>query len=449
MTGRILVADATATNRILLSAALEPGRYRVEQAASLDELRRCLRREPADLVIADAALMTGASATQVAGLAAPVLVLAQQAAQVAPMLALGVEEILCRPVSPTHLLARIRAILREHRALGELRRRGRTAQTGFAEAPPTFASPGRVAMVGTPGGDLASLPARRVEAGELLSRVVGSFDVVVVVIPGDGPEASLTLIAELRCQAVSQSAEVVAICPPDRPDIVAQALDLGAAETIATPTGFAEAQLRILRRVTRKREADHLRKSIDTDLRLARFDPLTGLLNRREAERRLALPSPGGFALVIADIDRFKRVNDALGHATGDTALKAVAKAMTGGLPDTGFVSRIGGDEFLIRLDCGRAEALVATVETLRRHIAGVTAGDGDAVTRMPVSVSLGAALAAPGETPDDVWKRADAALYRAKRRGRNRVEFDFDAGPGDRQGRRGGRLTEASSRSA
>ena len=155
-------------------------------------------------------------------------------------------------------------------------------------------------------------------------------------------------------------------------------------------------------------------------------DPLTGAANRAhlthllECEIDLVRRHGGTLALLMIDVDRFKHFNDRFGHPAGDRCLSAIAACVSQRIRRSDLLSRYGGEEFCVLLprtgEGGArrlAEGIRAAVDALR-----VPAGDG----RARVSVSLGVAAFAPGDRPSSLIARADAALYRAKRSGRNRV---------------------------
>lgn len=157
---------------------------------------------------------------------------------------------------------------------------------------------------------------------------------------------------------------------------------------------------------------------------LASRDPLTGVGNRRVMERLLAdglrrhARSRTGFAAVLVDLDRFKRVNDSHGHPAGDRVLRAVAATLDGAAP--GQVVRFGGEEFLALVPVVDAGEAVRIAETLRRLVAAVRVPSG--AQRLSVTASIGVAVLAGGDTADTLLERADRALLAAKARGRNRV---------------------------
>lgn len=159
--------------------------------------------------------------------------------------------------------------------------------------------------------------------------------------------------------------------------------------------------------------------------RLAMTDDLTGLPNRRgildALERGLAAHREDGRPLAIAvfDIDHFKRINDAHGHHGGDRVLEAVAAVARARTPQGGSVGRLGGEEFLMVLPGVAAEEAHDVAETLRRAVAADAGPGGE----RRVTISLGVAAVQPGESSEALLRRADDALYRAKREGRDRTE--------------------------
>lgn len=159
----------------------------------------------------------------------------------------------------------------------------------------------------------------------------------------------------------------------------------------------------------------------------SRTDPLTGLLNRRgllEAGdgavvrgRRSGRP----LAIVLADLDHFKRVNDALGHAAGDVVLKAVAAAIRASLRGQDVAARWGGEEFILLLPDTDRPGAQQVAETVRRVVAALPIAHQGG--RVDVTLSAGTAEHCSGANLEETIARADAALFHAKQEGRNRVE--------------------------
>ena len=170
-------------------------------------------------------------------------------------------------------------------------------------------------------------------------------------------------------------------------------------------------------------------------MRLATTDPLTGLPNRRGFIERAqaAMQGAGGrFAVCVADLDRFKLLNDTFGHATGDEALKAFATAVAPRLSPGDAIGRLGGEEFAILFSGVSPDEAVARADALRAAVEGIRlpppTPDGDGIA---FTVSIGvAAPRAPDDALGALLDRADRALYRAKAGGRNRVVRADAEGP-------------------
>ncbi len=162
---------------------------------------------------------------------------------------------------------------------------------------------------------------------------------------------------------------------------------------------------------------------------LARRDALTGLPNRRALDERLAEECRRAdrqgqpLAVVLGDVDHFKRLNDALGHPAGDRALAAVAAALRAAARATDVVARYGGEEFCVLLPGADVAAAVTAAERLRAAVAAAEFPD------RPVTASFGVAGWRPGDphppSPAALLAAADRAMYRAKANGRDRVEAD------------------------
>ena len=160
---------------------------------------------------------------------------------------------------------------------------------------------------------------------------------------------------------------------------------------------------------------------------LATTDTLTGLANRRSAnahiDRLWADPAvaQAGIAFIMADIDHFKRLNDTLGHAAGDDCIRRVATAMRESVrAGSDIVSRYGGEEFLVVLRDATPALATGIAERMRCEVEKLAIPGG--VPGVPVTISLGIAIARNGVGVERVAKWADDALYEAKRQGRNRV---------------------------
>jgi diguanylate cyclase (GGDEF)-like protein len=162
---------------------------------------------------------------------------------------------------------------------------------------------------------------------------------------------------------------------------------------------------------------------------LAMTDELTGVPNRRAVlgrlEPLLRRDDTQPCAILIIDIDYFKAINDQLGHSTGDEVLKVVAATVRTGVPEPAFFGRLGGEEFLIVLPGTRLAEARVEAERFRERIAAIDTSRWFDDKRC-ITCSIGASVAVPGrDTPSTMLQRADAALYSAKRGGRNCVRTE------------------------
>jgi len=162
---------------------------------------------------------------------------------------------------------------------------------------------------------------------------------------------------------------------------------------------------------------------------LALLDPLTGLGNRRYCDMALLdriteLERYGWpFGLLFMDLDNFKTINDTFGHETGDEVLRVVSKTLLTSTRSNDFIGRWGGEEFLVLLSNLTRERLLELANRFRGLVSRSSFQRGGITIQ--VTVSIGATLAQPGESPQALMKRADDLMYRSKSLGRNRVTMD------------------------
>lgn len=193
-------------------------------------------------------------------------------------------------------------------------------------------------------------------------------------------------------------------------------------EVLQLNTELAEAQRGLIR------QNQTLQRSNQLILDTSRTDPLTGIANRRRFDERLLEEldrchrTGGGLSLALADVDHFKQVNDDFGHLAGDAVLKALALAMRAGTRPYDLVARWGGEEFIILLPDTEPERAVEVADRIRLAFSGGTVPE----VNRSVTVSFGIAAARPRDSAETLLARADAALYRAKEDGRNRVRTEI-----------------------
>jgi diguanylate cyclase len=212
-----------------------------------------------------------------------------------------------------------------------------------------------------------------------------------------------------------------------RPD-AADSIHTVLAELLTETQKMSAVNLTLSRQLdTRAQEVQSLTQRLERAEAEALNDPLTGLLNRRGFEHAFAdLPAPDslkGTSLLIADIDRFKEINDTHGHPVGDQVLRGVAQVLRARIKGADIAARLGGDEFAILLPNTGMQGAIALAEQIRSALlhARLRRVNSDQEIGQ-VSVSVGVAHLNDAGSLDRLLQSADAALYIAKREGRNRV---------------------------
>ncbi|MGI3166212.1 diguanylate cyclase [Pseudooceanicola sp. 200-1SW] len=455
MPGRILILDNDMPRRITLAARLAGAFYDIRLAEGLDEaLAQAADWGPGMVLVADD--LARAPATGVLrrlratpGLAeAALLVVTAPGAQTgrSDLLVAGADDVIARSEPQEVFQARLRSHERAREVMDTLRPRDSALQlpglSGLAEDRSRFRAPTRVSLL-APDADcarawriaLGGAPDLRVHVSDL-SAAPGPGDtdpgdpaglLMLGLLPGDEARC-LRLLARLKSQGDQRDREVLLFAPGARPRVQVQGFEIGAGAVMTGPFDAAEivARLRLLRaRLLRRRK---LRRALNEGMRASITDPLTGLYNRRYAlpllaqitRRGAALAEP--FAVMVADLDHFKRVNDRHGHAAGDLALQTVAEVMRTNLRQDDVLARIGGEEFLAILPGIAPDDALASAERLRRRVAAspVPLPQGAPI---PLSISVGLTLGRAGRrSPEALLADADRALYAAKNAGRDRV---------------------------
>ena len=459
MSGKVLILDPVATNRIVLKVKLSATFYEVSLAQSSKEALALVAADAPDLVLVSGQLddmplpgVLNALKNRAKG-DPPMVVFLLRADATDTRLALlraGADDVLDTPGSDTVLLARLRNLLQQRNAAWDMHLRADTAAAlGFADTPARFDHPGRVAV-------LVDDPARSVKLCRDLARLTGhrcislecraprgvldlsfSPDVILMEMSGEVGETGLHLMAELRTNPKTRRARILArVNTASHPDLIAIALDMGANDATAEDTDIAELALRLSRQIDHKRADDRLRDSMKTGLRAAVIDPLTGLHNRRYALAHLkrqitsATRENRNLAVMVADLDFFKSVNDSHGHAAGDMVLARVAALLrAAGGPDD-LIARIGGEEFLISIPGASRTQARQTASQLCRQVRETPIQVPGRTAPVHVTISIGVTLFEPGgdgyhTSIESLLAQADRALYGSKACGRNTVTFD------------------------
>jgi two-component system cell cycle response regulator len=452
MTARILVVDDVEVNVRLLEAKLSAEYYTVLTASDGFAALRMAHEERPDVILLDVMMPRLDGFEVCRRLKAdertrdiPVVMVTalSEAADRVRGLEAGADDFLTKPVNDTALFARVRSLVRLRRTMDEWRHRedvyGQFSKlmqdddsAAALEAPArillweesAFAAT-RMAEMLTP---LASELIRPVASEDLVPQCDPSVDLVIL--STGGKIDALRIVSRLRANDQSRLAPILLIGDPDELPRVTKGLDLGATDYLMRPLDRNELLARVRIQVRRKRLQDRLQENYQKSLSLALTDGLTGLYNRRYLTAhldglmaRLAEGTTMGPALLLLDIDWFKRVNDTHGHAAGDDVLREVSARVARHLRPFDLVSRYGGEEFVVVMPETPQRVAEAVAERLRSVIAETPMVVGTPPVEINLTISIGLAVPPNAqETTAGLLHRADEALYAAKAGGRNRV---------------------------
>jgi two-component system, cell cycle response regulator len=358
----------------------------------------------------------------------------------------GADDFLTKPVDDVALITRVKNLARLKVLTDEMVMRAASTQQMGISGP---ASPAAMASAGENGrilivddhprsgqriADALSASHRCVIDGNsqsaLMKLSAESFDLLIVSL-GLSNADGLRLCSQVRqIERVRHLPIIILVEPGDEARLL-RGMDLGVNDYLMRPVDSNEIQARVRTQIKRKRHSDYLRNHLEESVEMAITDALTGLHNRRYMETHLKTlveqARSGGRALsvLVADIDFFKKVNDTHGHDAGDTVLREFAARFRRNTRGIDLACRLGGEEFIIIMPDTEIARAYQVGERLRACIAAEPFQINTA-THLRVTASVGlATLEGPGDTPETLFKRADQALYAAKREGRNRVVAD------------------------
>ncbi|WP_417474863.1 diguanylate cyclase [Leisingera sp.] len=454
MQGTILVIDGVSTNRIMLKVQLAAAYYDVVQAGSLAEVLPAIRQHRPDLVLSAMSLPDGTAADVKRELSndesladLPLIAVSDTEGPQARLAALaaGIDDVLQQPVNDVILQARIRSLLRARSASEELNLQ-RDASHGFMLPLSDRSNSEELqqATVALVAQDPRAAKTWRDQLATCLpfglrthsiSDIQGLMqapvaDAIIIELTEHSASAGLRLLADLRARAATRKSVVIAIPNPGDAELAAEALDRGAHDVLQHGFDVAELELRLTAQLRQKIHQDRLRDSVRNGLRAAVQDPMTGLHNRRYARPFLdrttqaAAVSGEKFAVMLADLDHFKRINDLYGHPAGDAVLIEAARRMQAVLRPADLLARVGGEEFMAVLPgATEAEAGMAAIALCNAINSKPFQVPGSAQP-VRVTISIGAVMGGGGQdlNATTLIEKADQALYNAKNAGRNQV---------------------------
>ncbi|HUZ34228.1 MAG TPA: PleD family two-component system response regulator [Xanthobacteraceae bacterium] len=455
MTARVLVVDDVPANVRLLEARLSAEYFDVVTAMSGQEALTICERAECDLVLLDVMMpdMDGFEVcrrlkTSPATHHIPVVMVTalDQPSDKVRGLEAGADDFLTKPIAELPLIARVRSLARLKMVTDELRMRVMTSHEIGIESPEREAVAdtgrgGRVLIVDDRpssyeriASTLATEQAVEIETdpNEALFRAAeGNYDLVIVSLGLENFDA-LRLCSQIRSLDRTRNVPILAITEPDNSARMLRGLEIGVNDFLMRPIDKNELLARARSQVRKRRYTERLRDNVQTSIEMAITDALTGLFNRRYMENHLgtlieqAAARGKPLAVMVLDIDYFKSINDSHGHDAGDDVLRDFALRVKRSIRGIDLACRVGGEEFVIVMPETDMAVAAMVAERLRRRIAAEPFPISQGSQRLPVTLSIGiAALRGQDDNAAALIKRADQALYRAKRDGRNRVVPD------------------------
>ncbi|WFU10185.1 PleD family two-component system response regulator [Rhizobium sp. CB3090] len=452
MTARILVVDDVPANVKLLEARLLAEYFDVLTAEDgLRALAICESTQ-VDLVLLDI-MMPGMDGFEVcerlksdprtSHIPVVMVTALDQPADRVRGLKAGADDFLTKPVNDLQLISRVKSLLRLKTLSDELRMRNETARNfgiddllrvGEGRADES----GHVLLVDGRANSqeriiralkpIAEVTVTSDPQGALLEAAEKPFELVVVNSNFDDHDP-LRLCSQLRSLERTRFLPVLLVTEQGADEMIVRALDLGINDYIVRPLDPNELVARCLTQIRRKRYNDRLRASVQHTIELAVTDALTGLNNRRYLDNHLkilfnrSLTRGRPLSVLITDIDRFKQVNDTYGHDAGDEVLKEFAARIRSTVRGADLACRYGGEEFVVVMPDTPPEISAAVAERLRAAVETAPFTLREAGVALNVTASFGiSSRLETVETPEQLMKQADRALYEAKHSGRNRV---------------------------
>jgi two-component system cell cycle response regulator len=454
MTARILIVDDIPANVKLLADRLSAEYFDIVTASNGLEALTILEKTPCDIILLDVMMphidgfetcrRIKANARTQHIPVVMVTALDQPADRVAGLEA-GADDFLTKPISDIAMITRVRSLVRLKQLTDELRLRTETTQEMGINMP-TLSHDfrgdwGRILLVDDKLSSYERLLSAfrdkhhvevEINPQEALIRASdGAYDLIIINL-GLKDFDGLRLCSQIRSVERLRHLPLLIIVEPDEQARLMRGLEMGVNDYLVRPIDRNELYARVLTQIRRKRYTDYLRDTVQYSLEQAVIDQLTSLHNRRYMETHLtSLVSQTAargkdLSVLMLDVDYFKAINDTYGHDAGDDVLREFARRMKKTVRGIDLVCRLGGEEFVVVMPDADVNVAYTVAERIREKVSMVPFPIRDGSEHVQATISIGVAmLRIDGDSAEQLLKRADEALYSAKRNGRNRVVAD------------------------
>ena len=456
MTALILVVDDIPANVKLLEAKLSAEYYDVITAKDgLEALQQVKTHKP-DLILLDV-MMPGMDGfevcrtlkadKEVAHIPVVMVTALSEPSDRVQGLEAGADDFITKPINDTALFARVRSLVRMKVLLDELRLRDKT---GLDMGVLSDGDGGLNATVS--GAHIVLIDddvvqskkiAERLEfvknyvtmiedpaqAERILREAARPVDVVMIstqLAEVDG----LRMATHLKSIEAMRHVPIIMLVDEEDTHLMLKGLELGINDYLIIPVDYNEMVARVKTQIRRKKYQDALKSNYQTSISMAITDKLTGLYNRHYLDTHLvnmvrqSLVTQKPLSLMIMDMDHFKAVNDGYGHDVGDEVLRQLSGVIVDSVRSSDLAARFGGEEFVLLMPESDFIAGFGMAERIRRKVEEFEFKVSHEVGILKKTLSIGVATLNPaGDTPADLIKRADTALYEAKHSGRNQVQ--------------------------
>lgn len=455
MTARVLVVDDIKANVKLLEARLSAEYFEILTAYSGPEALDICDVERVDVILLDI-MMPGMdgfevcerlkSNTKTQHIPVVMVTALDTPSDRLRGLEVGADDFLTKPVDDVALVTRVKNLARLKMLTDEMTMRAETGtQMGLAqETIPVFSAKkwqGNILIVEDNERSanrmiktLSSEHTVEIEKNSqeaLFKLTEQEYDLLVISLDLSGVDG-LRLASQVRSLERTRSLPILIIVNPEDKARLIRGLDMGVNDYMVRPICSNEMMARVNTQIRRKKYTDYLRNCLETRVELAVTDALTGLHNRHYLESHLntlfeeARSKDKTLSVLITDIDYFKSVNDSYGHDVGDIVLKEFARRIRTNIRGMDLACRIGGEEFVIIMPDTSLTECYNVAERLRKSIEMEAFHISQLDKPLNITTSIGiTALDKSIENTDLLMKKADQALYSAKRDGRNRVAAD------------------------